>query len=185
MSETTMPAAEAMDGVDASERTHYELAFHVLPTVAEGEVATVFDAIKNEITNAGGELGLEEKPDRFELAYEITKHIDGKHRRFTTAYFGWVRFTAAAANVPAMMTEIESHSDVLRAMLVKLTKAEDAHPFYFHEALNADQKISEAELDDEEDTVVEENGDNATEAETAETAAPAEAEVEKKSDEDA
>lgn len=131
-----MPAAEAEVMTDDQEVVSYELAFHVLPTVAEGEVATTLETIKQAITAAGGVTGLEEAPQRFDLAYEITKMIDGKYRRFTTAYFGWVRFTAAPAVVTELMAEVEAHPSILRALLVKLTKQEEAHPFYFHEALN-------------------------------------------------
>ena len=60
MSETNMPAAEAMSG-DERELVSYELAFHVLPTVAEGEVTAVLDTLKNHIKKAGGELGEEEE----------------------------------------------------------------------------------------------------------------------------
>lgn len=141
MTEEKMPAAEVEAAGDAGEHTSYELAFHVLPTVAEGEVATVFEEIKNLITNAGGELGVDEAPQRFELAYEITKHIESKYRRFTSAYFGWVRFTAPAGVVTDLMHEVEGRDEMLRALLVKLTKAEEAHPFYFHEALNVDRKV--------------------------------------------
>ena len=90
MSKETMPAAEAQS---------YELAFHVLPTVAEGEVAEVFQTLKDLITKAGGELGVEEAPARFELAYEIVKHLEGRNRKFSSAYFGWVRFTVDPAKV--------------------------------------------------------------------------------------
>ena len=45
MSKTEMPAAEV---------SSYELAFHVLPTVAEGEVADVATALRSMIEAAGG-----------------------------------------------------------------------------------------------------------------------------------
>lgn len=92
MSEQTMPAAEA-EGVVVDERNHYELAFHVLPTVAEGEVPAVVDALKAAITNTGATISLEEAPQRIELAYEIEKPLEGKYRKFASAYFGWVRFS--------------------------------------------------------------------------------------------
>lgn len=141
MTETNMPAAEAAVASHDDERVSYELAFHVLPTVAEGEVAQVTEAIKALVTDHGGQMTTEEKPERFDLAYEIIKHIDGKNRRFTSAYFGWVRFTATPDQVPALMEEVEGHAAILRALLVKLTKAEEAHPFRFHEALAADKKV--------------------------------------------
>lgn len=167
MTETTMPVAEATSELTTEEVTSYELAFHVLPTVAEGEVATVLAEIKQLITNAGGTLGVEETPKRFDLAYEVTKHLEGKHRRFTSAYFGWVRFAAPAAAVADLMSEVESRPDILRALLVKLTKAEEAHPFYFHEALQADQKaVAEAEATDEADESAEAEAETDTNTES-------------------
>jgi hypothetical protein len=41
MNETTMPAAEVNIAGNELELASYEFAFHILPTVAEGEVTTV------------------------------------------------------------------------------------------------------------------------------------------------
>ena len=57
----------------AAEVSSYELAFHILPTVAEGEVAKVSQQLKDIITKHGGEISLEEEPSRFDLAYEVCK----------------------------------------------------------------------------------------------------------------
>lgn len=138
MSDETMPVAEAVAN-EADERFAYELAFHVLPTVAEGEVAAAFDAIKAQITNTGAEIFDEEAPERFDLAYEIVKHIEGKNRRFTSAYFGWARFRVESGKIEALLEELEQDGNILRHLLVKLTKVEEANSFRFHEAL-ADQK---------------------------------------------
>ena len=135
MSDETMPA------VEANERNSYELAFHILPTIAEGEVSGVFDAIKALITTHGGELIDEEAPERFELAYEVIKHIDTKNRKFNSAYFGWVRFTAEAEAAVAANEEVEANTNLLRHLLLKLTKVEEAEPFRFHDALAAQQKV--------------------------------------------
>jgi ribosomal protein S6 len=134
MSEATMPVAEAAEA-HTDEVLSYELAFHVLPTVAEGEVNTVFEAIKAHITAAGGTCTDEEVPQHFELAYEIEQFLEGKNRKFGTAYFGWVRFTIAPEGIAAITEAVEAQKELLRYLLVKLTKVEEAHPFYFHEAL--------------------------------------------------
>ncbi len=139
-----MPVAEVA-GADADERTSYELAFHVLPTVAEGEVTGVFEALKNIISTAGGELTDEEAPERFDLAYEIDKMIEGKHRKFTSAYFGWVRFSMMSDAVEAAMAKVAERPDILRHMLVKLTRVEEAHPFRFHEALKSEKMVTTVE----------------------------------------
>jgi ribosomal protein S6 len=145
MSDTTMPATEA--AVDtADEVVSYELAFHVLPTVAEGEVPTVEEAIKSLITTAGGTLGAAEAAQRFDLAYELQKMIDGKYRRFTTSYFGWVRFTATPNKVTEVLAEVEALPEVLRALMVRLTRQEEANPFYLHEALAARKQVTDVDV---------------------------------------
>lgn len=140
MSETQMPAAEV-----ALENGHevqaYEFAFHVLPTVAEGEVPGVFESLKAHITKAGGEIFDTEEPQRFDLAYEIVKYLEGKNRKFTSAYFGWVRFRLEAGALTALTEELEGEKSLLRYLLIKLTKVEEAQAFRFHEAI-ADRKVT-------------------------------------------
>lgn len=141
-----MPTAEAevMAGAD-DERASYELAFHVLPTVVEGEVPSVFEAIKGIVTDAGGAITDQEAPQRFELAYEVEKHLEGKNRRFTSAYFGWVRFTAEPSAAHTIAQAIEHRSDILRYLLIRLTRAEEAHPFRFHDALSSQKQVATVE----------------------------------------
>jgi ribosomal protein S6 len=129
MSKTDMPAAEA------SEATRYELAFHVLPTVAEGEVPAVFEKLKTALTKAGAEIFAEEAPERFDLAYDIVEYLEGRNRKFSSAYFGWVRFTAQPEAVEAITEVVEGTKELLRHLMIKLTKVEEANPFRFHEAL--------------------------------------------------
>lgn len=130
MTETTMPVAEATESFN--ERNDYEFAFHVLPTATEGEVTTAYEAVKALIAKAGT-ITIEEAPERIELAYPVVKSIEAKNRKFTSAYFGWVRFQAESDKIGAFMEEIDGMSVILRHLLVKLTKAEVAQPYYFHE----------------------------------------------------
>lgn len=131
MSETTMPAAEAKDVV-LDERNSYEFAFHVLPTVAEGEVAGVFDALKAHIAKDGEIIG-EEMPERIDLAYPIVKSMEGRNRKFTSAYFGWVRFKLEADKIASLTEELGGMQNILRHLVIKLTTLEEEHPFRFHE----------------------------------------------------
>lgn len=163
MSDTTMPAAEAVGVMLDDERNAYELAFHILPTVAEGEVQGVFESIKALITKDKGEVFDEESPERFELAYEIVKHMEGKNRKFTSAYFGWVRFRAESSIIEPLLEEIDAKSEVLRHLLIKLTRVEEENPFRFHQALASTKKmvttIDEADLTATESVVAEEGQD--------------------------
>lgn len=141
MSEELMPAieAETVDS-DAGERQSYELAFHVLPTIAEGEVSTVFEAVKSAVKTAGGEVFDEEVPERFELAYEVVRHLEGKNRKFKSAYFGWVRFKAEPEVIAEITAAMDGNNSILRHLLLRLTRVEEENPFRFHEALR-DQKM--------------------------------------------
>jgi ribosomal protein S6 len=136
MNETTMPAAEVTVGVE-EELASYELAYHILPTVAEGEVTAVTEGLQSLITKAGGDIFDSEAAERFELAYEIDKYLEGKYRKFTSAYFGWVRFKLAPSALATLTEGVEDEKHLLRYLLVRLTKVEETNPFRFHEALEA------------------------------------------------
>ena len=142
MSETNVPAAEAEGVAEEAqdEQSAYELAFHILPTVAEEEVSAVFESLKEAATKAGGTITNEEAPDKFALAYEVVKRIDGKNQKFESAYFGWIRFSAPSAAIAAVTESVETNGQILRHLLIRLTKIEEENPFRFHEAL-ADQKM--------------------------------------------
>ncbi len=153
MSEEKMPAAEA---------AHYELAFHVLPTVAEGEVADVVSKLRSTIEAAGGTITEEEAPARFDLAYDIVKYLEGRNRKFSSAYFGWVRFTLEPSKVTEVNEVLENTTSLLRHLLIRMTKAEEAHVFMFHEALE-DNTSETIDLDATAPAEVEENqADEAT-----------------------
>ncbi len=147
MSETNMPAAE-VNSADERNFTSYEFAFHILPTVAEGEVPNVVEVLKSHITKAGGEVFDEEVAKRFDLAYEIVKYLEGKNRRFNSAYFGWVRFRLNAGSLTELTETLEGTKEVLRYLLVKLTKVEEENPFRFHDSIAGRQvrTISDEEM---------------------------------------
>lgn len=156
-----MPAIEVENVMetDEKERQSYELAFHVLPTIAEGEVATVFDSIKAVITSNGGEIFDEETPERFNLAYEIEKHLEGKNRKFHSAYFGWVRFKAYAEGAVVVNEAISGNTNILRHLLVKLTRIEEETPFRFHEALRSEKPVTNLDGDESTSEITEETDD--------------------------
>jgi len=177
MSETNMPAAEATTG-DERDFISYEFAFHVLPTVAEGEVPGVVDILKSHITKAGGKIFDEETPQRFDLAFEVSKYLEGKNRKFNSAYFGWLRFSLPAQSLVELTHTIDAEKTLLRYLLVKLTKIEEEHPFRFHESI-ADRKvrvIDEDEVVATEELAIEEEVELVEPVELVEVVADSEAE---------
>lgn len=149
-----MPAIEAEVHSEEQEIANYELAYHILPTVAEGEVMAVTQSLRDLITKAGGQIFDQEEAERFELAYEIDKYLEGKYRKFTSAYFGWTRFTLTPSALAALTEGVDDNKQLLRYLLVRLTKVEEANPFRFHEAL-VDTKVRNIDVDAEEETETE------------------------------
>ncbi len=160
MNDTNMPVTEA-----EREPAAYELAYHVLPTVAEGEVDSIEAEVKAFITKAGGQIFDEEMAQRFELAYEIEKYLEGRYRRFSSAYFGWIRFRLDPQALATVNEEVEAHKAMLRTLTIRLTKTEEENPFRFHDAL-ADLKVRNVTITDEE--VVEVEAEGVVEAEVVE-----------------
>jgi ribosomal protein S6 len=148
MQESTMPAVEAEVVGTEREPVAYELAFHILPTVAEGEVESVYNALKQHITQAGGTIFDTEAPERFDLAYGVVKYLEGRNRSFTSAYFGWIRFHLTPAALEGLTENIEATKELLRYLLIRLTKEEEQAPFRFHEAL-AETRVKTIVVDEE------------------------------------
>ena len=178
MSDTQMPAIEAEVRTDEQEIASYELAYHILPTVAEGEVVAVSDSLKDLITKATGQIFDEEVAERFELAYEVDKYLEGKYRKFTSAYFGWIRFHLAPCALAGVTEAVEEHKLVLRSLMVRLTKVEEASPFRFHDALvDVKVRIVDTDIVDTVDVEVADTADIVDTVEEVEGVAPVEAKI--------
>lgn len=138
MAEETMPAieVETQEEEQNDELQNYELAFHILPTVAEGEVADVQSALRDLITGSGGTIDAEEAAARYDLAYDIDKEVEGKRRAFDSSYFGWIRFSGDAEVQRLVKEQIDPRKDILRSMIVKLTKEDVLHPYMVHEIVS-------------------------------------------------
>lgn len=98
----------------------YEIGFHLIPLVLpEDEVASQVSRIKSVIEQAGGETLSEEHPKLIELAYPISKKIKGRKEDFTSAYFGWIKFTAEPSAIGDIDEHVRDMEEVLRFIVVK------------------------------------------------------------------
>jgi ribosomal protein S6 len=151
MEDIKNPVTEAHEKGDVT--SHYEFAFHILPTVAVEEVPGVFGDIKAHIDTAGGHITHEEAPQSFDLAYTVVKHTEGKNYKFNHSYFGWVRFTLDASQLAHLKEELEHDARILRSIMIKLSKAEIEQPFKMFEVKL--KRKTEAALPDAEEAVKE------------------------------
>ncbi len=145
MADETMPAVDVQEDAITDDVAAYECAFHILPTIADEEVPSVVDKLKSLVARSGGTMTDEEVSERYDLAYEITKQIDGAHRRFNAAHFGWVRFTLTPAALPTVTEEMAHMPEILRYLVIRLTREEAQKPFSLFAARQAqDTKDAEA-----------------------------------------
>jgi len=156
MNDTTMPVTEAVTHTPDGDVVMYELAYHILPTVTEGEVDTVTQELKSLLSHHGARITDEEGAARFELAYEIEKYLEGRYRRFASAYFGWIRFAMEPSQIAPLNAELAANKKVLRHLMVRLTSTEEANPFRFHEAVR--ELTTKVTTIDTDDTIVAEAG---------------------------
>lgn len=100
----------------------YEVGYHILPSVDEGNLGTEREALVAIITKFKGIIISEEMPVLIDLAYDMDKVIDNKRNIFSQAYFGWIKFNLAPESIEELTAEIESLPSVLRYIVIKTVK---------------------------------------------------------------
>ncbi len=97
----------------------YEMGYHIVPLVAEDNLAEEVSNIKACIEKAGGSLIAEEFPKHFDLAYNMFKKISGRKHSFDHAYFGWLKFSLDVAAAQGLQKEMEANKNILRLIIFK------------------------------------------------------------------
>lgn len=123
------------------ETAHYECAFHILPTIAEEEVPRVIEDLKALIVSADGAITDEEPSERYNLAYDIVTKVDGANRRFNATHFGWMRFTLAPEALLAYDAEMRRKPEILRYLVIRLTREEARKPFSIFETRRTQDRL--------------------------------------------
>ncbi len=105
-----------------SDKTIYEIGYNLIPTISEEGVAKEVGKIKEKITSLGGAVISDEYPNQIKLAYEMTKEIENKNVRFTSAYFGWIKFELEPEAVAEVKKMADSDLNVLRFIIIKTVR---------------------------------------------------------------
>ncbi len=137
MPESPHPEAEAKAEAEGSTQATpkdtklvYEIGFHLVPALAEGEVAALVGSIRGAVEKAGGAVFAFEEPKRLKLAYRIIRPEGGKRGKYTEAWFGWLKFDGEdelRSAIPELKQWLEGQRDILRFLLVE-TVRETAAP---------------------------------------------------------
>jgi len=151
-------------GTEADSKTIYEIGFQIVPSVPEDKLGAEFTLLKEVIEKNGGSIVSEEAPKMRPLAYEMRKETAGKYQKYTTAYFGWIKFEVTPEGSLKIGEAFKTSPLILRHLLIKTVRENTMTvpriPFYrksTNEAPKVEEKkgevvedktpVSEVELD--------------------------------------
>ena len=122
-----MSDAENKDNIEAKEETEanskvYEFGYLLVPTIAPDDVPINYGNLKELVSSFGGEVISDEMPKMINLAYSISKVTSNVRSKFTTAYFGWIKFTMSSDKVLELKKSLDLDPKIIRFLLLKTVK---------------------------------------------------------------
>ncbi len=101
----------------------YEVGYHLVPTLEEGNVPTIHGDLKDLITSTfKGEIISEDVPKMMDLAYTMLKVVSNVRSKFDTAYFGWIKFAMEADQVLELKKKLDLDPKIIRFLILKTVK---------------------------------------------------------------
>lgn len=128
--------------------TVYELAYLVLPSIAEEGLGKVVESLKGIIAREGGKEIAGEEPFKQKLSYTMTKTIGASRYVVNDAYLGWIKFEVEPEKVLKIKADVEKMDEIVRALLVKAPRETT---FTFAEARKALEKEEAEEVEPSDD----------------------------------
>lgn len=121
--EAPAPAeAEGSSQAQVNREPVYEVGYHLVPTVAEGDVGAMVERIRALLEKDGGEILAQEYPKRMTLSYRIERSAQGKREKYTESWFGWIKFDTESANVPGIEAALRDMREVLRSLIIETVR---------------------------------------------------------------
>jgi ribosomal protein S6 len=105
-----------------SESKIYEIGYHVVPSVPEDKLGAEVTSLKDVLEKNGATIISEELPKMRTLSYEMRKESAGKYQKYTSAYFGWVKFEVPASQILEIEKAFKVSPVVLRYLLIKTVR---------------------------------------------------------------
>lgn len=109
---------------EGKETRIYEVGYLLLPTISEEELPREVTAIKDILDKEGVTLIREEFPKFRALSYAMQKRVQGAYVTHTNAYFGWIKFEAAALSARRIEQALQHYDKLLRFLLIKTVREE-------------------------------------------------------------
>lgn len=106
----------------------YEVGYHIVSTVPEEGLGEEVTALKDLLGDNGANFISDEYPRLTELAYEMTRSIMNKKQKFTTGYFGWVKFECTPEEAKTIKELLDKNEKLIRYLLIKTVRENTISP---------------------------------------------------------
>ncbi|MBP9712014.1 MAG: 30S ribosomal protein S6 [Candidatus Pacebacteria bacterium] len=120
-SENNMTNNEEMD-LSESPTQIYEVGYLLVPTTPEEQVPALYSGLKDLVASLKGEAIADEMPKMIPLAYPMTKVVYNVRSKFSTAYFGWIKFSMPKNQVLELKKKLDLDVNVIRFLILKTVK---------------------------------------------------------------
>jgi ribosomal protein S6 len=100
----------------------YELGYLLVPTIKEEDLGANYSALKDLVISLGGEVISDEMPKVLNLAYSMSKVILNVRHKFSTAYFGWIKFVMPPSQVLELKKRLDLDESLIRFLILKTVK---------------------------------------------------------------
>ncbi len=97
----------------------YEVAYLVSPNIPEEKVGEVVSRIKGVLEKSGSFVLFDEFPRFKQLAYTLVKPLGGKNEKYSTAFFGWIKFEGSTSALVSLEADLIRDTDIVRFLIVK------------------------------------------------------------------
>ncbi len=107
----------------------YEVGYHIVPTVAEGDVDAMVGTIRAEIEKIGGSFITEGAPSLIKLAFGMDKREGERHKEYDRSYFGWIKFEASTDAIEKLNAALTTNAAILRSIVFKTLREDTRAKF--------------------------------------------------------
>ena len=94
----------------------------MVPTIPEENVAGLYGDLKELISSLGGSVISDEMPKLIELAYPMLHVVQNVRNKFSSAYFGWLKFNMEAEKVLELKKKVDLNPNIIRSLIIKTVK---------------------------------------------------------------
>jgi ribosomal protein S6 len=106
----------------SSDSRVYEVGYLLVPSIPEEEIATVYGNLKELVSSLKGQAISDEMPVMINLAYQMQKTVQNVRNKYSTAYFGWMKFYMDAEKVLELKKKLDLDANIIRFLVLKTVK---------------------------------------------------------------